>query len=62
VNLTGVSEHAAGALAAQRAVHTLRTADLAEGVLLLALPRDASDEYRRGFLRVLEKLIVRGQA
>jgi len=62
MDLTAVSEHARGSLAAQKAVDTLRTADFAENVLLSALPRDASDEYRRGFLRVLEKLIARGGA
>lgn len=59
-----VGAHAAGALAAQRALWDLRTDPAADGVLLTALlGSDGSwrtcEPWLRGFLREVEKSIAR---
>jgi hypothetical protein len=58
-----VADHAAGALAAQRALDQLRTHPDGDGVLLAALessPRwRTSTAYVRAFLREIEKALTR---
>jgi hypothetical protein len=55
-NYSDISE---GCLAAQRATYVLQTDPDAIGILRAALPRDASEDLRVGFLRHIEKLIQR---
>ncbi len=57
-----VSQHAAGALAAQKAVDAIRTTPDADGFLMAAVLAASPDwrtshEWLRGFLRVVEKAV-----
>jgi hypothetical protein len=58
----GISECAAGAIAAQRALHELRASPEASGLLVAAVLASSPDgrtsaDWLRGFLREVEKSV-----